>query len=282
MKTSVRRQCLRLQLGVKRKLVAVRWNDALTARVRFARLGQSRSQHYVKANEGVEKSCTRKVRRKRGLRKGKGRSRVGKTRPIPARPAPDSKTESVRVLVHNERMFAAARRARDGLLAKSKHSLLRRTTGDDVVRERLRQAWYSCSAGFPKNVRMLYFGNSFSQFLSLAQMAVDNHVLDRPPLPPRPRGMVNGRSVEDSQGLARGPSFSISHQHPGQSDGLGPDPCGWCTKEWREDGELGMDHAKCLRIQFCVRNPAVHQRVEKGAKLHRSNVVSRGKRVKRK
>jgi hypothetical protein len=43
---------------------------------------------YLKATEGAEKSC-RPRRRKRGLRVGKSRSRVGKTRPILPHPTPD-------------------------------------------------------------------------------------------------------------------------------------------------------------------------------------------------
>lgn len=57
---------------------------------------------YSKASEGVEKSLP-KGRRKRGLRKGKSRSREGKSRRSTPITAPDSKKSSARIINHKGR-----------------------------------------------------------------------------------------------------------------------------------------------------------------------------------
>lgn len=72
MPASFKRRSLRLFLGA-RKSRTIRWIGPPTVRVGIYTLGR------VKADEGAEKSC-RKRRRRRGQRKGKSRSRVGKTR----------------------------------------------------------------------------------------------------------------------------------------------------------------------------------------------------------
>jgi len=77
-----------MQLSVNRKLTVTRWIGQETVRVSSSRVS-TRGVAYEKASEGAEKSC-RVRRRKRGLRKGKKRSRVGKTRSNAPLPPPDS------------------------------------------------------------------------------------------------------------------------------------------------------------------------------------------------
>jgi hypothetical protein len=79
----------RMQLSVNRKLTAVWWMGMWTVRVHAGRFNVNEVRTQLKAHEGVEKSCT-SVRRKRGQRKGRRRSRGGKPRPIPPPPTPNS------------------------------------------------------------------------------------------------------------------------------------------------------------------------------------------------
>lgn len=76
MATSKRRVSLRLLWGVNRKSTAIRWIGQETVRVSTSRV-HNRGGAYSKADKGFEKTCTN-VRRKRGLRRGKSRSRGGK------------------------------------------------------------------------------------------------------------------------------------------------------------------------------------------------------------
>jgi len=86
----------RLHTGVNRKLCVTRWIGSTTVRVGVLK------QNRVKASEGAERSC-RKRRRVRGQRKGKSRSRVGKTRPDPALPAQKLKEPKERTILRHLR-----------------------------------------------------------------------------------------------------------------------------------------------------------------------------------
>jgi hypothetical protein len=71
-------------------------------------------QYHERAIEGAEKSCPTR-RRKRGLRKGKSRSRVRHTRQILTQPATDSKAQSSRKVNHIGRKFIWAVKASNNL-----------------------------------------------------------------------------------------------------------------------------------------------------------------------
>lgn len=97
-------------LGVRRdngeqvSCVVIRLADVPSIQLRFP----------LKASEGAEKSCYTK-RRKRGLRKGKRRSRVCQTRRTASRPATSSKSPSARKVNHVGRKFVWAAQARSNL-----------------------------------------------------------------------------------------------------------------------------------------------------------------------
>jgi hypothetical protein len=75
---SVRRRRYRLALGENRKSGSIRWIGGVSVGEMRMMIGNSHSFHYLKADEGAEKSFRK--RRRRGSRRGKKRSRVGKTR----------------------------------------------------------------------------------------------------------------------------------------------------------------------------------------------------------
>jgi len=94
MVSSCRRKCLRLQLGVTRKLTATRWMEDWTVRVHVTRVRYGDLQ--LKAGKGAEKSCFK--RRSRGQRKGKKRSRGRHPRlnaPIPAQKVDGPKDRTI-------------------------------------------------------------------------------------------------------------------------------------------------------------------------------------------
>jgi hypothetical protein len=78
-RTSRRRQSLRLAIGANKKIMVYSAESQVTVGVMKNIFVKKDSSGSMKASKGVEKSCT-KVRRKRGQRLGKVRSRVGKTR----------------------------------------------------------------------------------------------------------------------------------------------------------------------------------------------------------
>jgi len=96
MVASSRRRWYRLQTGGNRKWTVIRWIGETTVGVVNTRLRLSRNQLHVKADEGAEKSC-RCRRRKRGLRKGKCRSRGRQPRELRL-PPPQSKEPTERTM----------------------------------------------------------------------------------------------------------------------------------------------------------------------------------------
>lgn len=104
MASSSSRRLRRLQLGVTQKLTAIRWMGQWTVQVQIVQRLGTRRLAPKKADERAEKSC-RDRRRKRGLRKGKVRSRVCQTRRSQPRPATSSKTQSARLVNHRGRKF---------------------------------------------------------------------------------------------------------------------------------------------------------------------------------
>lgn len=94
---SVSRRILRLQLGVNRKLTVVRWIGCATVGV------VNTTSTRLKANEGAEKSCSK--RRKRGQRKGSVRSRGCHPRRTPPVPAPVSDQPTSRTIARILRTY---------------------------------------------------------------------------------------------------------------------------------------------------------------------------------
>jgi len=86
----IRRELRRQCCAVTKILSTGRWITRASVRDVSKGLFGVRGGGCAKATEGAERSCHQR-RRKRGLRKGKSRSRVGKTRPIDAIPAHASK-----------------------------------------------------------------------------------------------------------------------------------------------------------------------------------------------
>jgi hypothetical protein len=268
MRTSVRRQCLRQQLGVSRKLTVTRWIGQLTVRVRISGV-TPRGCAYVKASEGVEKSCGGKPRRRRGLRRGSKRSRGGKPPLNSCPPAPKSGTFSARVISHNERMFVFARRAQSRFLGEAERTLRYGFPQEGTDRWfTLRDKWRSYSHGFPILCRTLVFGPTFSEFMRRMRI-LQQEDAEPPPLPPRgPRPPpLPTRPVEVPVPVG---GFT-SHT---ERDQYGPNPCAFCRAAWMEDGEIGL----CLRIQLCVRNPRTIARREQETRLHRSKTTARLRR----
>jgi hypothetical protein len=104
MASSRSRKLRRLQLGANPKLIAIRWMGQMTVQVMMNRGLRTRPSAPKKADVRAEKSC-RHRRRKRGLRKGKVRSRVCHTRRSHSSPAISSKTQSARFVNHRGRKF---------------------------------------------------------------------------------------------------------------------------------------------------------------------------------
>jgi hypothetical protein len=103
-RTSRRRQSLRLAIGANKKIMVYSAESQVTVGVMKNIFVKKDSSGSMKASKGVEKSCT-KVRRKRGQRLGKVRSRVGKTRrshtdrPSDPKPSPGPSAHATRLYV---------------------------------------------------------------------------------------------------------------------------------------------------------------------------------------
>lgn len=95
MPASLRRRLFRQSSGVNRKLSSIRWIGNVTVGV--IRISGSGPCH-VKADEGAEKSFSKKRKRRRGQRIGKSRSRGRQPRSYPRNPAPADKQPSNRVI----------------------------------------------------------------------------------------------------------------------------------------------------------------------------------------
>jgi hypothetical protein len=112
----LRRKRRRYESGASRKGICYRWSEKLTLRV-GARMGNQRTCHLAeKAVDGAEKSCHHR-RRKRGLRRGKSRSRGRQPPPILPPPATSSKSPSTWAVNHTGRKFIWAQ-IRRNILAK--------------------------------------------------------------------------------------------------------------------------------------------------------------------
>jgi len=282
----------RLQQGGNRKSAVIRWIGQWTVRVHILRVND-RGCAYEKADKGVEKSFPSRGRRKRGLRRGKHRSRGGKPRRSVKPPAPSTKGCSDRAMRHRERLFTAARRSQSRLLSSMERlrdvknlrlfDEARSTSGDQrtSVWRSVKDKWSTARLHWPKDVRRLLFGATFVEFLLTLDPRHDGVTPTplapskqlAPPLPPRGRGLSGGVNNQTYR-----PAWHVSSvvdYSQGESDHLGPDPCAWCRDEWISAGELGLPHARCLRIHSCVRrSPAIERENREKAKeerLHRSN-----------
>lgn len=261
-KVSRSRKCRRLRTAVNRKSCATRWIGQEVVRISLSRVS-ARGVAYVKASEGVEKSCPRKGRRKRGLRKGKRRARRQTSPHNLFLPAPDSKGEGLRVFLHRERMFTAMRRAQEKIFWLVRRSSANCTRGlTDGGRRSCRNVWTRVSSRYPPPYRRLFFASSFKVFYdtlsaSLAEPAPPPLPRRRGPRPPR-NGESNYRPAWPVDSRVLSPNVIQD-----QKDGLGPEPCAWCRKDgWSEESEW---HFGCLRIQRCIRNPRLAEREASGA-----------------
>lgn len=276
MKTSVRRQCLRQSLGANRNVSSIRWIGSvigwITSKVVLRHQGLNRE----KADNGVEKSCLPR-RRKRGLRRGKTRSRGGKPRQIVAKPTPDFKIPSARVGKHNERLFCIMRRAQTQLLVKANKSLrprieygfkpgsfeLSASIWTPGVERHLSKLWTGVVRGFPAAYRTTFFGASSTEFIRRVRL-LDEERDAPPPLPPR-RGRPPSPPARPVPWVVTNSTIKTHVK----KDSYGPNPCAWCRAEWEADGEFGA----CLSIQDCVRNPDNIKSAELGVLQHRGKVA---------
>lgn len=167
MKTSVRRQWLRLYLGVSRKSDTIRWIGQMTVRVRCNSVSK-RATAYVKANKGVEKSCG-KTRRKRGLRHGKSRSRVGKTRPDPHPKRPSGPDQvSDRSLARHLRGMDHWQDRADAFLKRigKAKDILDYSCNPGYKYTEWKSHWSALSGRIPIAWRNLILGPSFAYYIS--------------------------------------------------------------------------------------------------------------------
>jgi hypothetical protein len=158
------RRRIRLQLGVSRKLTVIRWTKAISVGEIVIRL---------KADEGAEKSC-RKRRRRRGQRIGKKRSRVGKTRLSAEAPRPKSPNSvSNRRITNQLRLFDYAEKKSDELrklIIKKLGRTMERPRDLRIIPDSLYlaflQMWRAFSRRVPVDeVREHCFGRSCTFFL---------------------------------------------------------------------------------------------------------------------
>lgn len=200
------RQSLRLQLGVSRKLTAIRWIGQWVVRIHISRV-TARGCVYSKADEGAEKSCVVRsgaTRRKRGLRRGKSRSRGRQPRRSLKPSAPLTKEVSERSINHHLRGLdfwygrVDSFRKRVGRCGKSGLS----DRGNEVYREQ-RASWLALSNRIPSDIRgFTGVGDTFDYFLEkhfgiekyninanavLREWAEDIRKLDLPLAEPIPR-----------------------------------------------------------------------------------------------
>lgn len=111
----MRRKRRRYESGASKKGIWYQWRSSPTVRV-GARVGNQRSRGLKKVVHGAERSCAVTARRKRGLRRGKSRSRGCQPRRT-SPPATSSKAQSPRVVNHSGRKFIWARVASNKLRA---------------------------------------------------------------------------------------------------------------------------------------------------------------------
>jgi len=281
MKTSVRRQSLRLIQGVNKKFESTRWIGQWTVRVQAFEWQLLERRVYVKAGKGAEKSFPAKGRRKRGLRKGRRRSRGGKPRRSGPPPAPSFKEPSLRVSLHGERLFAVMRRAVASLMSRVEKSVVQngyiRPLDDKNVRRQVTALWTSQSRHFPPSYRMTFFGRSADEFIARLKVLQEESLPPPPPpLPRRPGAPKFPYRVRPPRSppapldrigdsLGRGevlvPNSTLETHR--KKDSFGPNPCEWCRAEWAADGEVGA----CLEIQWCVRSAesATRREAERGS-----------------
>lgn len=253
------RQCT----GGNRKSCVIRWIGQWTVRVQISRVND-RGVAYVKADNGAEKSCPGRGRRKRGLRNGKRRSRGGKPRRSVKIAAPRSKNREVRAGIHRERMFTAARRSQNALLSSMERMRdIRNFHLFDEARTRqprtktwesLKTRWSRGRAPFPRDVGRSIFGKTFLEFMITIDPRQEE--VRPPPLPGRPRPPLPAQTYQPAWHV----SAVVDHTQ-GESDRLGPNPCAWCRDSWIAYNELGQPWARCMRIQQCVRRSALIERV---------------------
>jgi hypothetical protein len=175
--SSTRRQCLRYLKGVSRKFSGTRWIGEEAVRASNAAILRSQRVHYLKASKGAEKSCLPR-RRKRGLRRGKVRSRGCHPPPITATPAPKSKGASDRLVSHHIRMMEHWTRReaefRNRLCFQADGSKvdwnnrLSKFSPSNLVLSRYavwKSRWSALSGRVPKFQRRVIFSSSFYNYL---------------------------------------------------------------------------------------------------------------------
>lgn len=304
-RVSKSRMSRRLHTGVNRKLCVTRWIGQTVVEIVIARRSV-RGCAYEKASEGVEKSCVA-TRRKRGLRRGKSRSRGDKPRRSPSLRPPYPKTGRVRKLMRGERMFNAMRACIERIDGDLEVVWEKKGMWSEYFLNKMRKRWRAAYRSFRySQSRNMVFGTSFNVFMSTR----NPDVLEVPPLPPRPEAQFRFSSDDElvPPALPKRPTAVVNIAPPHlamagvvattgpfnanpyrplwpvgrsvptvgdsqvESDRLGPNPCAWCRNEWEDEGETG----ECLRIQRCVRNPKTLAR-EKGQSLHRGNAKRGGR-----
>lgn len=112
MVVSPRRRVRRLQLGATPNTIAMRWMGQWIVWIQVELIPALTRPVSRKAHVTAEKSCPHR-RRKRGLRKGKARSRVRQTRRSPPDRQPLPKKLSSRGVNHQGRKFLWARKCRN-------------------------------------------------------------------------------------------------------------------------------------------------------------------------
>jgi len=180
MASSIRRKVRRYLLGATPKATRVWWIGQVTVRVMSPCKKEGTRTVREKAHYGAEKSCQTR-RRKRGLRKGKVRSRgVQPRRSLPPR-QPLTKPLSSRAVNHAGRKFIWAQKARAKLAVKARRMLRtksrtffsqvlgRETSNRAVFKSALRTQWKSLSdraaaSGIPHQAA---FHLTFQDFLNI-------------------------------------------------------------------------------------------------------------------
>jgi hypothetical protein len=252
MRTSVRRQCRRQQMGVNRKTSVTRWIGKNTVRVLFS-VVTDRGCSYSKASEGVEKSLRPARRRKRGLRHGKTRSRVGKTRRTKSHAAPVDKKVSDRHVVRHLRMndhWWDRGDAFEKRIKSAKKENLVTCRGLPGTRYLVwKSRWLALSSRVPRVVRLDVFGPTFSYYLEkhlkliLAGGPSARRVLN---------DLLETRRINDSLDRiepVRAHKYTVT--------------CSWCREAWSSPGRSSRCPS-CSRM--CL-----------GEMLHRRN-ATRGRR----
>jgi uncharacterized protein YggL (DUF469 family) len=262
MASSRLRKLRRLQLGATRNITATRWMGQWIVQIQFGRRLRSSRTVPKKASEKAEKSWGH-TRRKRGLRRGRVRSRVCQTRRSPKPTATVFNTQSARCVNHRGRKFIWAVRTNNQFrrdcckYLKIKKYVSNEASGRTTksrpigVRSRLRQRWVKLSE-MAKKFDIPYqasFHRTFWDYLQIEcrydATSTWDTILAGLPRKSEPRSEVGelfsfGPSVLKSGGVTPTDEFGNSRfvepkplcrhcQGVGATPGPGyPKGCGWC------------------------------------------------------